>query len=490
MDIQTRLRVGAKLLAVAKLLEANTYSKLYHVGDLSKPRVKPHFSLEGSGLSVSKHPGAWRQIAKLGGDLWQLSKKNPKFLLATKKNNDAAIKWSVENGWVVPAIKYQVSWYDDEMEDEMSFEVPTREEAEAEDQGEVKEIESFNLGPKGIAYWKEAFTSKPDNNMAKDFAIIWFAEHKGYDGVWWDETLDPSRLSAPRGVIFQSRLPDWTTTKVPEGTVVEGSTRKPATAIDVDYAKDFEEQSRLKDAQVERWEVTEEYPVANLLSRFRSKKKAQQWLDEEAENDDRGPFYIEDMVTWVMDSSSDMEEIVVIEDHTGKVVDIWDGWHRSAIAIAYGRRTLPAIIGVLKAPVVKASTQVEVHYANDNDSEAPLEDIYDLFKQAGVRLHSHYNEYLFIYQDDLMVAALGLATYQDNESVEFSVVTHRDHQRKGLASTLIDEAHKHVSSLSSELDWEKPRIEADVINDQALVPLLKNKGYQPGEHERHWVKYL
>jgi len=29
------------------------------------------------------------------------------------------------------------------------------------------------------------------------------------DGAWWNEELDPAALSAPRGVIFQTKLPEW-----------------------------------------------------------------------------------------------------------------------------------------------------------------------------------------------------------------------------------------------------------------------------------------
>jgi hypothetical protein len=39
---------------------------------------------------------------------------------------------------------------------------------------------------------------------------VWHAEAHDYDGVWWNEDLSPANYSAPRGVIFQSRLDEWT----------------------------------------------------------------------------------------------------------------------------------------------------------------------------------------------------------------------------------------------------------------------------------------
>lgn len=205
---------------VTKLLASRSkLSTLYHVGRLDQPRRKPAVSYEGSGLSVSLHPDEWRKIARgqVGGDTWELTREDPKFLMATAANKKKAVDWAVANGWIAQRKRYRVSWFDDEMDDTMSTEFDSLAEAQEEADAygvEPEEVDSFVLDKKGKAYWKQAFSSKPSNSLANDFAIIWFAEANGYDGVWWNEKLDPDRLSAPRGVILQGKLPEWSKRKL------------------------------------------------------------------------------------------------------------------------------------------------------------------------------------------------------------------------------------------------------------------------------------
>jgi len=60
-----------KLLTALHRVSAAKYSKIYHVGKLdSGKRAKPDQSLEGSGVSVSLNPNAWRKIARLSGDVY------------------------------------------------------------------------------------------------------------------------------------------------------------------------------------------------------------------------------------------------------------------------------------------------------------------------------------------------------------------------------------------------------------------------------------
>jgi hypothetical protein len=213
LSTQNKYKTNEAKASVKKL------STMYHVGRLDQPRRKPAVSYEGSGLSVSLHPDEWRKIARgqVGGDTWELTKEDPKFLMATAANKKKAVNWAAANGWIAPQKRYRVSWFDDEMDDTMSTEFDSLEEAQEEADAygvEPEEVDSFVLDNKGKAYWKSAFSSKPSNSLAKDFAIIWFAEANGYDGVWWNDKLDPDRLSAPRGVIFQSKLPEWSKRKL------------------------------------------------------------------------------------------------------------------------------------------------------------------------------------------------------------------------------------------------------------------------------------
>jgi hypothetical protein len=54
--------------------------------------------------------------------------------------------------------------------------------------------------------------------LAEDFALLAYAEDViGLDGLWWQDRYSPRRLSAPRGVIFSSRLSEWRSRQLPEG---------------------------------------------------------------------------------------------------------------------------------------------------------------------------------------------------------------------------------------------------------------------------------
>jgi hypothetical protein len=95
----------------------------------------------------------------------------------------------------------------------------TREEAERN----VLDPEAFELGeatvteragwaatPELNRRWEEVFSSPLRTSFAGEFALMETIEALGlYDGMWWNEVLDPWALSAPRGGIFQSRLSEW-----------------------------------------------------------------------------------------------------------------------------------------------------------------------------------------------------------------------------------------------------------------------------------------
>lgn len=186
-------------------------SKVFHVGFYShgNPRSKrSDYSLEGNGLSVSQCPDDWIKIAKLGGsNLYGLTKKNPNFFMAHESGNEQAIQWCIDNDFLKPKTKYRAYMTNEEGE-ECYFESDRLKEAEEESE-DVRVVDGYVFGEKGRAYWKQSFSSRISNSMAEDFAVIFFAEAHGYDGVWWNDDLDASRLSAPRGVIFQHKLSEW-----------------------------------------------------------------------------------------------------------------------------------------------------------------------------------------------------------------------------------------------------------------------------------------
>lgn len=187
-------------------------SKVYHVGflDVSNLNNRPvvYSSLEGTGLSVSLCPEEWIKIAKLGGkNTYLLSKEGARFYMAHEGGNSEALEWCVENGYLSRANKYRAYRTDEEGE-EIYFEMDSEQEASDESE-DVRLHNGYKFAEKGKAYWQSSFSSLPKNSFAEDFAVIFWAEAMGFDGVWWNDTLDSSILSAPRGVIFQARLSEW-----------------------------------------------------------------------------------------------------------------------------------------------------------------------------------------------------------------------------------------------------------------------------------------
>ncbi len=191
-------------------------SRVYHVGDRpavgARGRYGRTISYEGGELSVSLHPDEWRRIAKLGGKTYELRKPGGQFLLAGKH-----AQWASDNGYLAPRTWYEASWYEEDENGEpgrSNLLFKTHQEAEREvqdyDGASVRKVEGYGFGPKGSNYWRDAFGSdEPRDELAKDFASIFRAKNRGYDGVWWDDKLDPLNYSAPRGLIFQDKLPTW-----------------------------------------------------------------------------------------------------------------------------------------------------------------------------------------------------------------------------------------------------------------------------------------
>ncbi len=184
-------------------------------------------SLEGVGLSVSRHPGAWAFIARLSGrvhDMRRRDGKRGRFLLAPHRLEPAVVRWGSENDWCVPASQWKVPSYDGE-EDVLRYMVfDSEEEAAAEwdasrdaldnDEGGVQREDSVAATPKlrrRLAHWFLGGAGQVTNSDAEIEVLNLYVAHHypDLDGVWWDERLDPQALSAPRGVILPHALPRW-----------------------------------------------------------------------------------------------------------------------------------------------------------------------------------------------------------------------------------------------------------------------------------------
>ncbi len=192
-----------------------SFQELYHVGTLD-PLNKKAESYEGRGFSVSVNPDEWRKIAHLSGGVSKLTKSGNRFIdyyNLTKQQLRSVAQWGLEKGYIKEVTSYVVSWWDDEWESNMSISFDSLEEAS-------EEAENYETVPVSVQSYA-ADSSFPDSTV-KEGALgvehilftVWASENTSYDGVWWDETLDVSRLSAPRGVILNRELKGWDITSV------------------------------------------------------------------------------------------------------------------------------------------------------------------------------------------------------------------------------------------------------------------------------------
>lgn len=194
-----------------------SFPQLFHVGTLDRLDKKEQ-SYEGDGFSVSTCPDTWRAIARLSGDVWRVNKSNSVFLDAyaiTGAQKDSVLQWGYDSGYIKPVRKYQVEWFDDEMDGQMYSLFTDEEDAlnESEDmEGSVTEVSDY-----------QATATFPDSTVNSEMSsiVLWDILLTIYvrelnpelDGVWWDEVEDVARYSAPRGVIGLHRLSDWKISK-------------------------------------------------------------------------------------------------------------------------------------------------------------------------------------------------------------------------------------------------------------------------------------
>jgi hypothetical protein len=195
-------------------------SDISHVGTMDKSK-KEKGSYEGSGLSVSTEPKAWVRINPFtGGTTFRLTKKDNKFLsyhdLTVDQKEEIKV-WGAIEGYITLCPIYTFSYEDDEFEVDMCMYFTDREEAVVEADGygieesEVEELQGFTSNP----MMDERVMSHGRTTMDMQLLSTLYAEDVlQVDGVWWEDILDVSRYSAPRGVIFEEKLKEWTIKKV------------------------------------------------------------------------------------------------------------------------------------------------------------------------------------------------------------------------------------------------------------------------------------
>jgi hypothetical protein len=186
------------------------YRWVYHIGTLN-PEHKRRGSLEGSGLSVSRHPREWIRIAQLGGNpVWEMHNDDGVFVDAHKLNEThwyLIETWAIKNGWATREHTYRV-WQLDEDGEEYYLEFLDYDEAmdEAGDEDAIEERKAIVM--------TQALAARMNTHVSPiltpGYLVAAYAEDNlDVDGVWWDDELDVLALSAPRGVIFADRVSDW-----------------------------------------------------------------------------------------------------------------------------------------------------------------------------------------------------------------------------------------------------------------------------------------
>lgn len=192
-----------------------SFDVCWHLGSLSTPPKKVE-SLEGACLSASHCPDAWRRIAKLGGNpLWELRLSGARYLdyhkLSDAQHRDLVAQ-AVAFGLLARKKLWRVWSYDDEFDHDVFMECDSEEEAL--DEISAAEEESCRVEPVESVKTVSRLTTlfghpKHTGTLAEEYGIMALAELAGLDGVWWNDTFDPSGYSAPRIGIFRKALAQY-----------------------------------------------------------------------------------------------------------------------------------------------------------------------------------------------------------------------------------------------------------------------------------------
>ncbi len=197
-------------------LPCRKFDRLHHVGTFDreqKATTHNRCSLEGNGLSVSKHPEEWRKIARLGDcPTWSIqARKSPIVLIdahaMTEQQWGCVTAWAHACGLIEPTRVIRVSWMDDEMGDVCQFEFdlkqPGKTEKDIENEARLEYEERIYC--EGAIETVDAWQSTPamnerlgwsvESSLALDMALTFFAqdvafEGDGIAGVWWNDQAE------------------------------------------------------------------------------------------------------------------------------------------------------------------------------------------------------------------------------------------------------------------------------------------------------------
>lgn len=190
-------------------MKTKTFKKLYHQGSLNI-NDKKNYNLEGNhGLSVCNIPNVWNKITPLSSSKeFVLTKSNNSFLDFHELNNeelDIIYNWGIENDYLKETNIYVASYYDEDMDQEMEITFYSKNEAlEEYEDSDIKQKKGY------VATEKFSKFNGYSNKDNIDLIVVPFVkENTDLDGVFWNDTLDISRYSAPRLIIIEEKLNSW-----------------------------------------------------------------------------------------------------------------------------------------------------------------------------------------------------------------------------------------------------------------------------------------
>jgi hypothetical protein len=199
-----------------------SFSAVTHVGKMDR-KSKRSGSLEGAGLSVSVHPMAWSLICKIGTEGFSLRKQDAEisFLDARKLSAEeraGILAWGRESGYLADTQSWKVTYFDEDIEERAFFMFASKDEAVREAaellrpriSGPVNETKST---PKLLQETFQDERRELLEGSAFDLVLTLYVQRNiDVDGIWWSERLDPYNHSAPRGVLFDERIPQFEVT--------------------------------------------------------------------------------------------------------------------------------------------------------------------------------------------------------------------------------------------------------------------------------------
>lgn len=205
-----------------KLFNSNEIKKLYHAGTFNIAN-KSKNSSDGNGLSVSICPNSWIKMARIKSDiLWEFYKEDIKMLDYYSLSEDdfkVATIWGVEQGYLIEKELFKII-NNSNTEKQSTFncfedlknEIKLNEEYESYEEYDLfREYEDLTIN-KEIKYIateklkKLSLVSIDDSNIIQINLLLFLEFNSDLDGIYYNDKLNIYKDSAPKGIIFNSKI--------------------------------------------------------------------------------------------------------------------------------------------------------------------------------------------------------------------------------------------------------------------------------------------